>query len=63
MRVIELLEGRDKKVRAAKIWVLSSERKPVTLRCQIQSLIPRVHNANNKRECPTGIGSLNALRQ
>ena len=39
-RVTELLEGRDKKVRAAKIWVLSSERKPVTLRRPIQSLIP-----------------------
>ena len=39
-RVTELLEGRDKKVRAAKVWVLSSKKKPVTLRCPIQSLIP-----------------------
>ena len=30
-RVVELLVGRDNKVRAAKIWVLSSQRKPMIL--------------------------------
>ena len=39
-RVVELLVGRDNQVRAAKIWVLSSQRKPMILRRPIQVLIP-----------------------
>jgi len=39
-RVIKLLPGRDGHVQAAKIWVLSSDKKPVMLHRPIQFLIP-----------------------